>query len=39
MTKIIVSGIEENSFNILKFYFSRAHRIIPALAVLVYLLH
>ncbi len=34
MTKIIVSGIEKNSFNILKFYLSRAHRIIPALAVL-----
>ncbi|EKV2226183.1 acyltransferase family protein, partial [Acinetobacter baumannii] len=29
MTKIIVSGIEKNSFNILKFYLSRAHRIIP----------
>lgn len=34
MTKIIFSGIEKNSFNILKFYLSRAHRIIPALAVL-----
>ncbi|MDC4894292.1 acyltransferase [Acinetobacter baumannii] len=34
MTKIIVSGIEKNSFNILKFYLSRAHRIIPALAIL-----
>ncbi|WPP54884.1 acyltransferase family protein [Acinetobacter pittii] len=34
MTKIIVSGIEKNSFNILKFYLSRAHRIIPALAFL-----
>ncbi|WP_336014779.1 acyltransferase family protein [Acinetobacter pittii] len=35
MTKIIVSGLERNTFNLLKFYLSRAIRIIPALAFLV----
>jgi peptidoglycan/LPS O-acetylase OafA/YrhL len=34
MTKIIVSGIEKNSFSFLKFYLSRANRIIPALVAL-----
>lgn len=35
MTKIIVSGLEKNTFNFLKFYISRANRIIPALATLI----
>ncbi|RCU51670.1 acyltransferase [Corallincola holothuriorum] len=34
MTGIIFRGIEKDSFSILKFYVSRANRIIPALAVL-----
>lgn len=34
MTKIIVSSIENNNFNFLKFYISRANRIIPALIAL-----
>ena len=34
MTGIIFSGIEQQKFSILKFYISRANRIIPALAVL-----
>lgn len=34
MTKIIASGIEKNSFSFLKFYLSRANRIIPALVAL-----
>lgn len=34
MTKIIASGIENNSFSFLKFYLSRANRIIPALVAL-----
>lgn len=34
MTKIIVNGIENNNFSLLKFYISRANRIIPALAIL-----
>ncbi|WP_434938661.1 acyltransferase family protein [Shewanella sp. HL-SH8] len=34
MTGIIFNGIEKNDFSILKFYISRANRIIPALAVL-----
>lgn len=34
MTKIIVSGIEKKSFSFLKFYLSRANRIIPALVAL-----
>lgn len=34
MTKIIASGIESNNFNFLKFYISRANRIIPALIAL-----
>ena len=34
MTKIIFSGVENNTFSLLKFYVSRANRIIPALAVL-----
>lgn len=35
MTKIIVSNFENESFNFLNFYISRANRIIPALAFLV----
>ncbi|WP_180115782.1 acyltransferase family protein [Acinetobacter sp. YH12140] len=35
MTKIIVKGLEKDSFNFIKFYLSRANRIIPALAVLI----
>lgn len=34
MTKIIVSGVEAKSFDFLKFYLSRASRIIPALVAL-----
>jgi peptidoglycan/LPS O-acetylase OafA/YrhL len=34
MTGIIFRGIEQESFSLLKFYVSRANRIIPALAVL-----
>ena len=34
MTQIIVSGLEKNSFSFLKFYISRANRIIPPLVVL-----
>lgn len=34
MTGIIFRGIEQDKFSILKFYISRANRIIPALAVL-----
>lgn len=34
MTGIILRGIEQDNFSILKFYVARANRIIPALAVL-----
>lgn len=34
MTSIIVGGINNNSFNVAKFYCARANRIIPALSVL-----
>jgi len=34
MTSIIFRGLENNSFNLFKFYVARANRIIPALAVL-----
>lgn len=34
MTGIIFSGLESNSFSVIKFYESRAKRIVPALAVL-----
>ena len=34
MTKIIILGLERESFNFWKFYLSRANRIIPALVVL-----
>jgi len=34
MTGIILKGIEQENFSILKFYVARANRIIPALAVL-----
>ncbi len=34
MTGIIIKGIEQKNFSVLKFYVSRANRIIPALAVL-----
>lgn len=35
MTKIIVSGIQKETFNFLNFYISRANRIIPALLILI----
>ena len=35
MTKIIVSSLTKDTFSFLKFYISRANRIIPALAVLI----
>lgn len=34
MTKIIVNGLENNSFSLINFYVARANRIIPTLAVL-----
>ncbi|WP_017444992.1 acyltransferase family protein [Gayadomonas joobiniege] len=34
MTGIIIKGLEKGRFSILKFYFARANRIIPALAFL-----
>lgn len=34
MTSIIFRGLENNDFNLFKFYVARANRIIPALAVL-----
>jgi len=34
MTSIIFRGLEQGNFSILKFYVSRANRIIPALAIL-----
>lgn len=34
MTSIIFRGLEDNNFNLFKFYLARANRIIPALAVL-----
>ena len=33
MTRIIIEGIEQQTFSTLKFYVSRANRIIPALGV------
>lgn len=38
MTSIIFRGLEENNFSILKFYISRANRIIPALSLLCLIL-
>lgn len=38
MTGIIFRGIEQNNFNVLKFYVARANRIIPALALLCFVL-
>lgn len=38
MTGIIFKGIENGNFSILKFYVARANRIIPALAVLCFVL-
>ena len=38
MTSIIFKGIEQSNFSILKFYISRANRIIPALAFLCFTL-
>ncbi len=38
MTGIIFRGIEEENFSILKFYIARANRIVPALAVLCFIL-
>ncbi|MEZ8061808.1 MULTISPECIES: acyltransferase family protein [Vibrio] len=36
MTGIIFKGLENNNFNLFKFYVARANRIIPALAVLCF---
>ncbi|WP_122036426.1 acyltransferase family protein [Aliivibrio sp. EL58] len=38
MTGIIFRGLENNNFNLFKFYMARANRIIPALAVLCLIL-
>ena len=38
MTAIIFNGIENNSFNLFKFYTSRANRIIPVLSTLTIVL-
>nr|WP_053084567.1 acyltransferase [Catenovulum maritimum] len=38
MTGIIMRGIEKDSFSILKFYYARAKRIIPALAVVCFII-
>ncbi len=38
MTRIIFRGIEQENFSIFKFYVARANRIIPALAVLCFVL-
>lgn len=38
MTKIIMKGIEDRTFNLFKFYVARANRIIPALAMLCLIL-
>ena len=38
MTGIIFRGFEQNNFSILNFYIARANRIIPALAVLCFVL-
>lgn len=38
MTKIIISGVENNNFSLLSFYLSRCKRIIPALLFLCVLL-
>lgn len=38
MTKIIISGIEKHNFSVVAFYLSRAKRIIPALAFLIFVL-
>ncbi|MFT4809241.1 MAG: peptidoglycan/LPS O-acetylase OafA/YrhL [Paraglaciecola sp.] len=38
MTGIIFRGIEQKNFSILRFYIARANRIIPALAVLCFVL-
>lgn len=34
MTSIIVNGVKDNKFGLLRFYMARANRIVPALAVL-----
>lgn len=38
MTGIIFRGLDQNNFSILKFYVARANRIIPALALLCFVL-
>jgi peptidoglycan/LPS O-acetylase OafA/YrhL len=38
MTRIILGGIEQNTFSVAAFYLDRARRIVPALAVLVIVL-
>ncbi|EPJ9999437.1 acyltransferase family protein, partial [Proteus mirabilis] len=38
MTSIILTGIENNNFSIVKFYSARCKRIIPALMLLIFIL-
>ncbi|WP_315903042.1 acyltransferase family protein [Shewanella phaeophyticola] len=38
MTGIIFKGIESDRFSIIRFYISRANRIVPALALLCFVL-
>ncbi|HGM9746366.1 acyltransferase family protein [Proteus sp. fly-1013] len=38
MTSIILTGIENNNFSIIKFYSARCKRIIPALMLLIFIL-
>lgn len=38
MTGIIFKGIEQKNFSIMRFYVARANRIIPALAVLCFVM-
>ncbi|MEZ9351358.1 acyltransferase family protein [Vibrio splendidus] len=38
MTGIIFKGLEDNTFSVVRFYLSRSKRIIPALAVLCFML-
>ena len=38
MTGIIIKGIESDSFSIIRFYIARANQIVPALALLCFVL-
>ena len=38
MTKIIITGLEQQEFSLIRFYLSRARRIIPALAFMIFIL-